>query len=925
MDVGSMVATLKLNIKDFTTKMQQAENSIKDTESRLSGFKDIGGRFTSLGKSLSLGVTAPVVALGAAVTKVGSDFSSAMSEVSAISGATGKELESLTSKAKEMGAKTKFSATESAEAFKYMAMAGWKTNEMLNGIEGIMNLAAASGEDLAQVSDIVTDALTAFGLQAKDSAHFSDVLAMASNATNTSVGMLGESFKYVAPVAGAMKYSIEDVSVALGLMANSGIKASMAGTAMRSGLTRLVKPTEDSAFAMRKYNISIANADGTMKPLSETMQMLRARLGNLSDAEKSHAIALLFGQEAMSGWLAIVNASEQDFNKVTEAINKADGTAQSMADTMNDNLSGQWTLLKSQLEGVGIQLAEILIPVLRDFLTVISKVVDWFSQLSPATQKTIMVVAGLAAAVGPLLVGLGSLLTSIYNINKYGKLFIAFMKTSTVVTKGMALASKLAHGAMSLLSKGFGLIMGHPVVAAIAAIVAIFVVLWNKCDGFRQFWLDLWEVLKEKVSSFIEWFKTVPGAVIGWFTQKWDSIKNWWTDLWNYVKNTASSIWNSITSKVQEFRDAIINKFSEMFEGVNMVFEGVKTVMFGAWEAIKNFVMGIVLLICDLIIGDFESLKEDFFKLWDNITHGLKMVWDGIWTTLAGWLTMIIGFWSEIWGDIWAKLCEIWDNIWTYLCDMFKRIGEQISESWKSFKETISNKLSEIKNWVIDTFNSIVEWLKELPGKMVARAQAMWDAFISKCRAMKNAVVDSVKYCLNAAIDWIKDLPRQAVTWGKHMIEGFMNGLSAAKDALVSKVKGIASNIRDFLGFTVPKKGPLHVYMEWMPHMIQGMTKSLLDEQPRLVQAAMNVAKSLDDTLSPQLASATNFGDLDLGVFDADIKKHLFTDTTIHDEDDDDDSPLIQLNVNIAGEKVEEQIVPITDKSLGKKIRRRNK
>ena len=222
-----------------------------------------------------------------AVLDIGMSFESGMSKVEAISGATGEDLAALTDKAKEMGAKTKFSATESAEAMQYMAMAGWKTSDMLNGIEGIMNLAAASGEDLATTSDIVTDALTAFGLSAQDSTHFADILAQASSNANTNVSMMGETFKYVAPVAGAMGYSAEDVALAVGLMANSGIKASQAGTSLKAALVNMVKPTDDMRGVMERLGISIQNADGSIKPFGELIGDLRDKFAITTDAERA--------------------------------------------------------------------------------------------------------------------------------------------------------------------------------------------------------------------------------------------------------------------------------------------------------------------------------------------------------------------------------------------------------------------------------------------------------------------------------------------------------------------------------------------------------------------------------------------------------------------------------------------------------------
>lgn len=293
-----------------------------------------------------------------AVLDIGMNFESGMSKVQAISGASGEDLAALTDKAKEMGAKTKFSATESAEAMQYMAMAGWKTGDMLNGIEGIMNLAAASGEDLATTSDIVTDALTAFGLSAQDSTHFADVLAQASSNANTNVGMMGETFKYVAPVAGAMGYSAEDVATAVGLMANSGIKASQAGTSLRTILTRMAKPTKEVQTAMDQLGVSVIDSDGNMKSLHEIMDDLRSGFSGLSEAEKVNMAATLGETDGMSGLLAIVNASDGDYQKLTDSINNCSGAAANMAETMQNNLGGQLTILGSTAESLALEIYE---------------------------------------------------------------------------------------------------------------------------------------------------------------------------------------------------------------------------------------------------------------------------------------------------------------------------------------------------------------------------------------------------------------------------------------------------------------------------------------------------------------------------------------------------------------------------------------
>lgn len=381
---GSLKFDTKIDSNGFSTGLSKlkklAKTGVGTVGTVTSKATDMIGKFTSVVTTSVATVSAGIGTIGTAATRVGMDFEAAMSKVSSISGATGNDLQSLTDKAKEMGATTKFSATDSAEAFQYMAMAGWNTKSMLDGIDGIMNLSAADGLDLATTSDIVTDALTAFGLSAKDSTHFADVLATASSSANTNVSMLGESFKYVAPLAGSMNYSVEDVSLALGLMANASVKGSMAGTSLKTALSNLASPTKSMASEMSKLGISMTDSNGNALGLRDIIIQLREKFGKLSETEKAATASTLFGKEAMSGMLAIINASDADFNKLTDNISNADGAAKQMADTLNDNLKGDITIAKSALEGFGITIYETLDTDLRSAVQLGTKYIDELSK-----------------------------------------------------------------------------------------------------------------------------------------------------------------------------------------------------------------------------------------------------------------------------------------------------------------------------------------------------------------------------------------------------------------------------------------------------------------------------------------------------------------------------------------------------------------
>lgn len=484
------------NLQTEATKSQEALVKIGQAGETL---EKVGGKIADVGETLTTHVTVPVLAAGTAAVKTASDFDTAMSKVAAVSGATGDELQDLRDKAREMGAKTKFSASEAAEAMNYMAMAGWKTGDMLDGIEGIMNLAAASGEDLATTSDIVTDALTAFGLTAADSGHFADVLAAASSNANTNVSMMGETFKYCAPVAGALGFSCEDTAEAIGLMANSGIKGSQAGTALRSMMNALAGEVKFCGDSFGEIEITTTNADGSMRDLNDILADCRVAFSQMSESEQASAAQALVGKNAMSGFLAVMNAAPSDIEKLNSAISTCsdevdgyNGVTEKMAAVMQDNLGGQLTILKSQLEELAISFGEILMPAIRAIVSKIQALVDKLNQMDPATKETIVKIALVAAALGPLLVVVGKTMVTV------GKLMQFISNLPTIIAGAKAAFSS------------FGVAIGGisapvvAVIAVIAALVAAFVHLWKNNEEFRNKITAIWEQIKGIFSGFCQ-------------------------------------------------------------------------------------------------------------------------------------------------------------------------------------------------------------------------------------------------------------------------------------------------------------------------------------------------------------------------------------------------------------------------------------
>ena len=477
-NAGTITAWLTLDTNRFNAGMESANSQLKawkdDNLSLGEKIKGVGGALTTIGGTLTRNVTLPLVGAGAAALTVAANFDEGMSKVQAISGATGEDLEKLRNKAREMGSKTKFSATEAADAMSYMAMAGWKTGEMLDGIEGIMNLAAASGEDLATTSDIVTDALTAFGLKAKDSAHFSDILAAASSNANTNVSLMGETFKYVAPVAGALGISAEDTAEAVGLMANAGIKGSQAGTSLRSILTRLATDAGASSKSLgalgvltEELGVEFYDANGKVRDFGDILKDARKQWKSLSEEDASRFAKKIAGEEGISAWLSMMNAAPEDIAKLSGAISNCDGAAEKMAATMQNNLKGQLTVLKSQAEELAIGFGTELMPVAQDLVGVASSAVQAFSGLDDGAKKFIVYAGLAAAAAGPLTTGIGSVVTA------GGKL------VSTVGT--MATAFSTAGGGIAGVGSALTAVIGPAgwAVLAIGAVAAAGVAIYK--------------------------------------------------------------------------------------------------------------------------------------------------------------------------------------------------------------------------------------------------------------------------------------------------------------------------------------------------------------------------------------------------------------------------------------------------------------
>lgn len=765
-------------LKRLEEQANQSATALQKISATGEKLKDVGSTIEGAGKKL-LPVTATVTALGTASVKTAADFEAAMSKVAAVSGATGSDLEALSKKAREMGSKTKFSASEAAEAMNYMAMAGWKTEDMLSGIEGVMNLAAASGEDLATTSDIVTDALTAFGLSAQDSGHFADVLAAASSNANTNVSMMGETFKYCAPIAGALGFSVEDTAEAIGLMANAGIKSTQAGTSLRTIMTNLSGDVKICGENIGEVTVATTNADGSMRDLSDILADCRTAFSGLSESEKATAAESLVGKNAMSGFLALMNAGEGDIAKLSGAIDNCNGAAQSMADTMNNNLEGQLTILKSQLQELAISFGEILLPAVKKIVGWVQGFIDVLNSLPDGVKETIVTVALIAAALGPVLIIIGKIITAVGTI-------------MTIVPKvvGVIKAVKTAFLALNATMLANPIVL---IIAAIAALVAAFIYLWNNCDEFRQFWIDLWESIKE-----------IAVAV-------WEALKEFFGAAWEFIKTTAETVWNALAS---------------FFTGL--------------WEGIKNTFTTVVNAISNFLSTMWNTIKSVAETIWNAISTFFTTIWNGIKTVVTTVVTAISTF-----------LTTAWNTIKTVITTVLNAIKTVFSTVWNAIKNVVTTVVNGIKNTITTVWNSIKNTVTTVVNAIKTAVSTAFSAMWNGIKNTISGIYNTIKNGFTNAVNFIKNLASSAFSWGADIINGIVNGIKSCIGKVKDAVCNVADTIKSFLHFSVPDEGPLTEYESWMPDFMSGLAKGIEKSKGMVKDAVSGLAA--DMVVNPQV------------------------------------------------------------------------
>ena len=831
--LSEVMVRLSLDMRDFSQKINEVSNKTKN----------IGKGFQSTGQTMSKALTVPMTLIGAGVIKMGSEFEATMSKVKAMTGANTGEMGKLQQKAMDLGATTKYSASEVAQGMSFLGQAGFKTNDILASMEGMLNLASAGGLGLAEASDIASNVLTGFGLSADKAGHMADVLAFASANSNTNVQQLGDAMKYLAPTAKSLGWNLEDTTSAVMALSDAGIQGEMAGAAFGSSLTRLANPTKAMQGVMKETGLSFFDAQGQMKPLPQIISEMEKATSSMTAEQKASTLSTLFGAEAYKSWAVLLDKGGKGLEKNSQALQKADGSAKQMATTMNDNLKGAWDGFTSALETVAIQIYQQFQPALTAIVQKATEVVQWFSNLDSSTQKVIAVIGMIAGAIGPVLVVLGLLITFVGNvISSFGLIMGVASKVIGIFSK-VRLAMNLMP-VLSFIISPIGLI-----IAGIIALIAVAVLIVKNWDtikaktmeiwGSIQSWLSsTWDNIKSSVSNFMDsasqkfsdgWqkvkdktseiFDSIIDFIVTWGTrllsaipivavvmfivQHWDEIKAKTIEIWNSITDSISNIWNNIKSTASD------------------AWTSLKDTTVNVWNSIKDFFSEWGLTILTILTGGLALVVATVVKNWDTIKQTTKIVWDMIkaliqvaWNAIVAFVTPIVtgivNFIKTAWNGLVSVLqtvhnaissviSKVWSSIKAFIAPIVDAIKSKITTVWNSIKSTTSTVFNAVKSVLTSVWNGIKSVVTTV-------ATAVWNAVTKAWNQIKSTtstVFNAVKSVASSVWNSIKSVVTTVANAVGSAVSKAWNKVKSTTSSVFNAVKSVASSVWNSIKSTI--------------------------------------------------------------------------------------------------------------------------
>lgn len=806
------------DLKKLEEQAKQSDAALQKIAANGEKLKTVGDNISSAGQKL-LPVTAAVTGLGTAAVTTAANFESSMSQVQATMGVTKdamstvdgqsvNTMDTLSELAKKMGAETAFSAKECADALNYLALAGYDTQQMCDTLPTVLNLAAAGDIDLASASDMVTDAMSALGMGVDESTKMVDQMAKTASSTNTSVAQLGEGILTIGATAKSIKGGTAELNTALGILANNGIKGAEGGTHLRNVILSLQNPTDKAAAQMDALGVSVYDSNGNMRSLNDILGDLNKSMDGMTSADKANIIATIFNKTDLASVNALLANTGDTWDSLQSSITNSAGAAQQMADTQLDNLQGQITILKSALEGLAISFGELLMPAIKQIVDWVQKFVDWLNSMDEGTKKVVVTVALLAAAIGPVLIVIGKVISAV------GTIMTVVPKIASAIS-----AVKTAFAALNVTMLANPIVL---IIVAITALVAAFIYLWNTNEGFRQFWIDLWEGIKQAVitawnaitsflstawESILSLAQTVWDGISGFFTTLWEGIKGVFTSAWEAISGVMTTIWNTITSIWQSIYDTI----SPLLEAFRYLFETI-------FEAIRILIERALTAISQKISEIWNGIVTFLTPILETIKNIFQTVWMAIQTVITTVLTAIKNV-----------VTTIWNAIKTAVTTVLNSIKGVVSSVWNSIKSVVSTVMNAIKSTVTSIWNNV----KTAIGNTIGQ------------------IYNVIHSGFEKAVGYVKGLASQAFSWGRDLIMGIVNGIKSAVGAVTDAVNGVANKIRSVLHFSVPDEGPLTDYESWMPDFMQGLAKGI-EQSKGLVAKAMD-GVAADMVINPQI------------------------------------------------------------------------